>query len=97
VCLTRAAGTHVADSVCCLRRFYLGNGALSFTNAPVHTALAFAAAALYACSLSASRLFLGVHSIGDVTAGVVRGTPAPVNALCVRGSRRRAVVLCCLS
>ncbi len=50
-------------------------GSLSFTASPLFTTAAIAAALFHMVALCSSRLFLGVHSVGDVRAGVVRPNP----------------------
>ena len=53
-------------------RYLFHTGALSFSVNPVTCTLAIAYAIFHMLALTSSRLVLGVHSVGDVTGGIVR-------------------------
>lgn len=65
------------QNVCCVHsRFLFANGTLSFSTCPLFSVFAILLGAFHAGNLILSRLYFGVHSINDCTAGVVRAPSA---------------------
>ncbi len=63
---------HIPDLHLLNGRHLYQRGSLSLSTTPWFTGAVVAAALFHVAALTSSRLFLGVHSVGDVRAGVVR-------------------------